>query len=58
MRHTYNTLLMTLGVHQRIVADMMGHTTSRMLDEVYQQVSLDQKADAMKPLGKAVLGDD
>ena len=49
-RHTTATVLMELGVDQRIVGEIVGHTSGRVTDR-YQHVSSDAAAAAMRAIG-------
>lgn len=58
LRHSAATLLLSQGIHPRIVADLLGHSTTSLTMDVYSHVSLDMQheaAEAMDRLFAALL---
>lgn len=54
LRHGTASLLAALGVHPKVAADILGHTTERMTLGTYTHVTSDQQREAMERLGKAM----
>lgn len=52
LRHTYLTLLARAGVHPRVMQSLAGHSTSRLVMEVYTHVTLEDKEKAVASLSK------
>jgi len=52
LRHHFATALLEGGADPGIVAGMMGHTTTRMVQEVYQRVRREGKREAISKLPK------
>jgi len=52
LRHHFTTALLEEGVDPGIVASMMGHTTTRMVHQVYQRVRREGKRAAIAKLPK------
>lgn len=50
MRHTCVTLLLSLGVHPRVVMEIVGHSAMDMTMNVYAHVSLDVQRHALDVL--------
>lgn len=50
LRHTYLTLLARAGVHPRVMQALAGHSTSRLVMEVYTHVTLEDKERAVAAL--------
>ncbi len=50
MRHTCVTLLLSLGVHPRVVMEIVGHSAMDMTMNVYAHVSLDVQRQALDVL--------
>jgi len=46
LRHSAATLLLSQGVHPKIVAEMLGHTTISMTLDIYSHVTLDMQQEA------------
>lgn len=56
LRHSAATLLLSQGIHPKIVAEMLGHTTISMTLDIYSHVTLDMQheaADTMDRLFRA-----
>lgn len=56
LRHTFATILLDTGVHPKIVADMLGHSTVRITLDTYSHVSPDMQARAAEHLGEVLNG--
>jgi integrase len=59
LRHSAATLLLAQGIHPKIVAEMLGHTTISMTLDIYSHVTLDMQqeaADTMDRLFRAQVG--
>lgn len=56
LRHSAATLHLAIGTDPRIVSDILGHSTTRLLGR-YQHVALDLRTEAMAKLG-TLLGED
>jgi integrase len=56
LRHSAATLHLAIGTDPRIVSDLLGHSTGRLLQR-YQHVALDLRAEAVAKLG-ILLGED
>jgi len=50
LRHTYCTLLCRNGVQLKVAADLMGHKNTKLVDEVYTHVQIEDKYKAVKSL--------
>lgn len=50
MSHTCVTLLLSLGVHPRVVMEIVGHSAIEMTMNVYGHVSLDTQRAALDAL--------
>ncbi len=46
LRHSAATLLLSQGIHPKIVAEMLGHTTIAMTLDIYSHVTLDMQQEA------------
>jgi integrase len=46
LRHSAATLLLSQGIHPKIVAEMLGHTTISMTLDIYSHVTLDMQQEA------------
>lgn len=57
MRHTCVTLLLSLGVHPRVVMEIVGHEAIEMTMNVYGHVSLDTQRQALGLLDARLDGD-
>lgn len=54
MRHTCVTLLLSLGVHPRVVMEIVGHSAMDMTMNVYAHVSLDTQRHALDVLNAEI----
>ena len=52
LRHSAATLLLSQGIHPRIVADLLGHSTTSLTMDVYSHVSLDMQASAAEAMDR------
>lgn len=52
LRHSAATLLLSQGIHPRIVADLLGHSTTSLTMDVYSHVSLDMLASAAETMDR------
>jgi integrase len=52
LRHSAATLLLSQGVHPKIVADMLGHSTISLTMDVYSHVTLDMQQEAAKTMDR------
>jgi integrase len=52
LRHTAATLLLRQGVHPKIVAEMLGHSTISMTLDIYSHVIPDMQKDATVALDR------
>jgi integrase len=50
LRHTAATLLMSLGVHQKVVSEMLGHSTVVITQDLYSHVTPVMQAQAVDSL--------
>jgi integrase len=48
LRHTHATAMLRAGVDPRVVADRLGHSTTRLTTDTYQHVLRDQQEDAVR----------
>lgn len=55
LRHSAATLLLSQGIHPRIVADLLGHSTTSLTMDVYSHVSLDMQASAAEAMDRLFL---
>jgi integrase len=51
LRHSAATILLTLGVHPKVVQELLGHSTIRMTMDTYSHVLPSIQADAIDRLG-------
>lgn len=51
LRHTAATLLLLQGIHPKIVAEMLGHSTASMTLDISSHVLPDMRKDATAALG-------
>jgi integrase len=56
LRHTTATLLLGRGMHQKLVAAILGHSSTAMVNEVYSHVTPSIQAQAVAEL-EALFGD-
>lgn len=54
MRHTCVTWLLSLGVHPRVVMEIVGHAAMEMTMNVYAHVSLDVQRQALDALNAEI----
>lgn len=52
LRHSAATLLLSQGVHPKIVAEMLGHTTISMTLDIYSHVTLDMQQEAVDTMDR------
>jgi integrase len=52
LRHSCATLLLSLGVPSRVIADLLGHSSTTMTDQVYAHVTQEVLSDAVRRLGE------
>lgn len=57
LRHTFATYLASEGVDLITAADLMGHSSTKMLEEVYAHVVPERKVSAMNAVGSLMFGD-
>jgi integrase len=50
LRHTAATLLMSLGVHQKVVSEMLGHSTVLITQDLYSHVTPTMQQQAVTAL--------
>jgi integrase len=55
-RHSAATILLALGVDVRVVADMLGHSQTRVTSDTYQHVLPAMARDAAERMGAALWG--
>lgn len=55
LRHSAATLLLSLGVHPKVVQELLGHTQISMTMDVYSHVLPGMQQDAMSKLNAALL---
>lgn len=48
LRHTHATTMLRAGVDPRVVADRLGHSTTRLTTDTYQHVMRDQQQEAVE----------
>lgn len=56
LRHTHATLLLTQGVHPKIVAERLGHADMRTTLEIYSHVLPHMQKDAAEKVGNLLFG--
>ena len=54
LRHTYVSLLIALGENTRYIADQVGHSTTRLTEDLYAHVFTRVRVDAMRRLGATI----
>ncbi|MFH5182904.1 tyrosine-type recombinase/integrase [Paenibacillus sp. TAB 01] len=52
LRHTHATLLLTQGIHPKVVAERLGHADMRVTLEIYSHVLPHMQKDAAEKVGK------
>jgi integrase len=52
LRHSAATLLLSQGVHPKIVSDMPGHSTIALTMDVYSHVTLDMQQEAAETMDR------
>lgn len=50
LRHTFISLLCRKGIDKKVIATIVGHADTTMIERVYQHVLADEKIDAMKSI--------
>ena len=55
LRHSAATLLLSLGVHPKVVQEVLGHTQISITMDVYSHVLPGMQQDAMRQLDAALL---
>lgn len=58
LRHTCATLLLSSGVHPKVVQEMLGHASISMTLDIYSHVLPAMQDDAARALSAALFGDD
>lgn len=58
LRHTHITILLSAGVHPKLVAERSGHASVRMTLDVYSHVVPAMQCDVGSKLGKLLYGDE
>ena len=48
LRHTHATTMLRAGVDARVVADRLGHSTTKLTTDTYQHVLPDQQQEAVE----------
>ncbi|MDT7679357.1 MAG: hypothetical protein QOD82_7259, partial [Pseudonocardiales bacterium] len=56
LRHTCVSLLLALGVHPRVVMEIVGHSAMEMTMNVYGHVNLDTQRNALNHLDEELSG--
>ena len=46
LRHTFATLALLDGIPSKVVAEVLGHSSTRVTEDTYQHVTPEMKADA------------
>ncbi len=54
LRHSVATLLLSIGVHPKVVQEILGHSNIRMTMDIYSSVLPSMQKDAMTKLGDAL----
>ena len=54
LRHTYVSLLIALGENTRYIADQVGHSSTRLTEDLYAHVFTRVRVDAMRRLGATI----
>lgn len=52
LRHSAATLLLSQGIHPKIGAEMLGHTTISMTLDIYSHVTLDMQQEAVDTMDR------
>lgn len=52
LRHSAATLLLSQGIHPKIVAEMLGHTTISTTLDIYSHVTLDMQQEAANTMDR------
>jgi integrase len=55
-RHTWATLALLEGIPSKIVADVLGHSSTRVTEDVYQHVTPGMQADATSRVAALIAG--
>jgi integrase len=55
LRHSFATILLTEGIHPKIVAEMLGHADMRTTLEIYSHVNQNMQRDVADKVGKFFL---
>jgi len=55
LRHSAATLLLSLGIHPKVVQELLGHTQISMTMDVYSHVLPGMQQDAMRQLDAALI---
>src|SRR5258707_14506442 len=58
LRHSAATLILTAGVHPKVVQEILGHTQISMTMDIYSHVLPGMQQDAMNRLHNALKNDD
>ncbi len=58
LRHSAATLLLSLGVHPKVVQEILGHSQISMTMDIYSHVLPSMHQDAMNTLNEAIGGDE
>lgn len=58
LRHSAATMLLSLGVHAKVVQEMLGHTQISMTMDIYSHVLPSMQQDAMSKLNDALKRND
>jgi integrase len=56
LRHTHATLMLTQGVHPKVVAERLGHADMRTTLEIYSHVLPHMQQEAAEKMGKLLIG--
>ena len=54
LRHTYVSILIALGEDTRYIADQVGHSTTRLTEDLYAHVFTKVRTEAMRRLGASI----
>ncbi|MBV9019862.1 MAG: site-specific integrase [Chloroflexi bacterium] len=54
LRHSAATLLLSLGVHPKVVQEILGHSQITMTMDIYSHVLPSMHEEAMHPLNEAI----
>lgn len=57
LRHTHATAMLRAGVDARVVADRLGHSTTKLTTDTYQHVLPDQQREAVDAYERRMRGD-